>query len=291
MEAQTAWGGLVPLYLFLGGLGGGALLLSAVLDAVAPKRYRRTVRPGAWVALVSLVAGVLFLLWDVGVPLRSLLLWQSFGNPSSWMAIGAWTLFAAIGLSALLCLTAHLKRGRAWWRTVLDVLCGLAGAASFTYTGILLVSASAIVTWGTWWIPALFVLSSLSSATAALELIYRFREKKKRAQAMGRWHILTVALSTLEAAALAGYCLWLASSPTTMPALQLLLEGALAPVFWALVAGAGIVAPWFCSLVALAVKREPAGLVVTSSLCALAGACALRFAVLGVGMRIVVALI
>ena len=37
MEVQTAWQGLLPLYLFLGGLGGSTLALAAWLDVLAPK--------------------------------------------------------------------------------------------------------------------------------------------------------------------------------------------------------------------------------------------------------------
>lgn len=83
MEVQTAWHGLLPLYLFLGGLGGGTLVLTAWLDLLAPKRYRRTVRPCAWSALLFLIFGAIILLVDVGTPFRALLLWDSFSNPAS----------------------------------------------------------------------------------------------------------------------------------------------------------------------------------------------------------------
>ena len=154
VEVQTAWQGLLPLYLFLGGLGGSTLALAAWLDVLAPKRYRRTVRPCAWFALLFLILGVIILLADTGTPFRALLLWNSFSNPTSWLTIGAWTLAAALcGNLALSLVASCCAPRRSILRSILGVACIIVGAATCIYTGVLLMTSSAIVSWNTVLVP------------------------------------------------------------------------------------------------------------------------------------------
>lgn len=212
MEVQTAWQGLLPLYLFLGGLGGSTLALAAWLDVLAPKRYRRTVRPCAWSALLFLILGVIILLADTGTPFRALLLWNSFSNPTSWLTIGAWTLAAALcGNLALSLVASCCAPRRSILRSILGVACIIVGAATCIYTGVLLMTSSAIVSWNTVLVPALFVLSSLNSGTAFVSCIYRLKEKAKRARRMTAWNGLTVFLTTAESVVTGLYLSWLAT--------------------------------------------------------------------------------
>lgn len=293
MEVQTAWHGLLPLYLFLGGLGGGTLVLTAWLDLLAPKRYRRTVRPCAWSALLFLIFGAIILLVDVGTPFRALLLWDSFSNPASWLTIGAWTLAAALCSSLALSLVASCcAPRRSILRSILGVACIIVGAATCIYTGVLLMTSSAIVSWNTVLVPALFVLSSLNSGTAFVSCIYRLKEKAKRARRMTAWNGLTVFLTTAESVVTGLYLSWLAtSSPATLPAAQLLIDGVLSLPFWLFVVGAGLVIPWAIALIGLLRHKDPKWLVILSAICTLIGACALRFLILAIGLRFPVGLI
>ena len=293
MEVQTAWHGLLPLSLFLGGLGGGTLVLTAWLELLAPKRYRRTVRPCAWSALLFLIFGAIILLVDVGTPFRALLLWDSFSNPASWLTIGAWTLAAALCSSLALSLVASCCASRrSILRSILGVTCVIVGATTCIYTGVLLMASSAIVSWSTALVPALFALSSFNSGTAFVSCIYRLREKAKRARRMTVWNGFAVLLTTAESVVVGLYLGWLAaSSPTTLPAAQLLIDGTLSLPFWLFVVGSGLVIPWAIALIGLLRHKDPKWLVVFSGICALTGACALRFLVLAIGLRFPVGLI
>ncbi|WP_303148775.1 NrfD/PsrC family molybdoenzyme membrane anchor subunit [Adlercreutzia equolifaciens] len=293
MEVQTAWQGLLPLYLFLGGLGGSTLALAAWLDVLAPKRYRRTVRPCAWSALLFLILGVIILLADTGTPFRALLLWNSFSNPTSWLTIGAWTLAAALcGNLALSLVASCCAPRRSILRSILGVACIIVGAATCIYTGVLLMTSSAIVSWNTVLVPALFVLSSLNSGTAFVSCIYRLKEKAKRARRMTAWNGFTVFLTTAESVVTGLYLSWLAtSSPATLPAAQLLIDGVLSLPFWLFVVGAGLVVPWAIALIGLLRHKDPKWLVILSAICTLIGACALRFLILAIGLRFPVGLI
>ena len=293
MEVQTAWQGLLPLYLFLGGLGGSTLALAAWLDVLAPKRYRRTVRPCAWSALLFLILGVIILLADTGTPFRALLLWNSFSNPTSWLTIGAWTLAAALcGNLALSLVASCCAPRRSILRSILRVACIIVGAATCIYTGVLLMASSAIVSWSTALVPALFALSSFNSGTAFVSCIYRLREKAKRARRMTVWNGFAVLLTTAESVVVGLYLGWLAaSSPTTLPAAQLLIDGTLSLPLWLFVVGSGLVIPLAIALIGLLRHKDPKWLVVFSGICALTGACALRFLVLAIGLRFPVGLI
>ena len=177
-------------------------------------------------------------------------------------------------------------------RSILGVTCVIAGATTCIYTGVLLMASSAIVSWSTALVPTLFALSSFNSGTAFVSCIYRLREKAERAWRMISWNGLTVFLTTAESVVTGLYLGWLAtSSPATLPAARLLIDGALSLPFWLCVIAAGLVIPWAIALIGLLRRKDPKWLVVFSGICALTGACALRFLVLAIGLRFPVGLI
>lgn len=292
MELQTAWGGFLPAYLFLGGLGGSMLLVAAVLDAVGLGRHRRTVRPTGWLALAALAVGALILVADLGVPLRGLLLWQSFSNLGSWLSIGAWVLLLCLAASAGFVLVCRRRgKGRCVLRRLYDAVCAIIGLCVCAYTGVLLMSSTAIVTWSSWLLPALFVASSLNAGVAASGAVYRMREKKKRARRMGAWNIAELLCAAIEAVFLGLYVDWLAGNVMTAPASEMLLVGQWAVPFWLLVVAVGILAPIVLAGFGLWRDKDPKLSVLVSALCVLVGNVTLRFLVLAIGMRIPFALL
>lgn len=296
MQLQTAWQGLLPVYLFLGGLGGAVLLVAGALDAAGPKRCRRTVVPACLLALGCLVTGSLILLLDTGLPLRGIVLWRSFSNLGSWLSVGAWALVAAMTACVALGLTSFRRWGCAgaagrWLRRALDAACALAGFSVCAYTGVLLMEATAVVSWGTALLPALFTASSLGTGTAAVGVLWRWRQKPKRARRMGSWSTAELGCIVAEAVLLALYVAWLAAGETTAPAAEMLLVGHRAPLFWLGVVACGLGVPFALSVAALMRRRHPKALVLASALCALAGNLALRFLVLVIGLRLPVVLL
>lgn len=204
------WGWMVVVYLFLGGLGAGSMVLSGVAHLTRRQRYEGIARAGALLAPVLVGAGSGLLIFDLGQPLR---FWRLFAtlNPVSPMSIGSWLLmlFSLVaGVYALLYLppawleavAARTKRGAAslrklaaWNRTPEDgdgrltfpdsparvaglrSLLALVGAplglGVGIYTGVLLGAIPARPFWNTPMVAQLFLFSALSTASALLLLV------------------------------------------------------------------------------------------------------------------------
>lgn len=177
---------LVVAYLFFGGAGAGALFLVSLLDAFA-KDHALVGRTGALCAsnsrdsirrlkAFSLLAGECFtvfgvacLMLDLGRIDRVALL---FLIPSaSFMTFGAFALAALLVSGALLCFAAFFDGFARSRKAVRFLETAIVFSAVFVmvYTGALLVSIGpAIEMWNSWWIPALFLCSSVSCGCAVV---------------------------------------------------------------------------------------------------------------------------
>jgi len=263
---QTEWGGLVAVYLFLGGLAGGTLCLSALIDLKGRGRFARTVRFGAWAGTLCLIAGVLCLLVETSMPNRSIMLWRSFANPTSWMTIGAWLLFCGIVVSGVYALSttaavtarlgflARIRKGLARVVAPLSVCIAV-------YTGILLGVLTAHPLWNTWLLPALFTVSALDTGVA---LVSGYAVVREPAGAEGLAHLrallerATIALVLAELAVLAIYLGSVASGGGVAAAsVGLLVSGPLAGWFWGLLVACGLAAPLAISVL-LSRRAAPA---------------------------------
>ena len=172
------WTWEIPVYFFVGGLGGmsavialGALLFND-LDAV---------RTAMWVAAVASVLSPVLLILDLGRPHLFMNMLRVF-KPRSPMSMGAWILAGfgmcvVPGLIALELRTFHLFGGAI--DEVLRIATGILifGSAIFgmllaTYTGVL-IGATAIPAWFLHHrlLPIHFGTAGLGSAAALLELL------------------------------------------------------------------------------------------------------------------------
>ncbi len=175
---HTEWGFLIVVYLFLGGLGAGLLVLSAVATfAGRQQRYVRIARAGALVAPIPVMLGTGLLVFDLGRPFFFWKLFTAFA-PESPMWIGTWllTIFTIVSLafaSLHLPETYQLWRpgdaGR--WRYRLAALGLPIGIAVGIYTGVLLGAVPARPFWNTPMVAQLFLFSALSTATALLMIV------------------------------------------------------------------------------------------------------------------------
>jgi protein NrfD len=97
------WGWMVVVYLFLGGLGGGCLVLGGLAHLVWPGRTRGLARAGALAAPLLVAAGAGLLVFDLGHPLRAWRLYVTV-NPVSPMSLGSWLLllFLLVGTASAL---------------------------------------------------------------------------------------------------------------------------------------------------------------------------------------------
>ena len=148
---------LIVAYLFLGGTGGGALVVLSLLEIanVPSIALRRWLLPSeffarAWLACVVVLGlSVVCLLADVGRSDRAFLLFTS--SAPSAIAFGAWSLAIACVLSGAFAAANAFGAWeiRARMAVPLGIFGVLAGVAVIAYTGVLLYGAPSVVAWQT----------------------------------------------------------------------------------------------------------------------------------------------
>lgn len=299
VELQSTWTWLPAIYLFLGGVSAGAMLIAALLRLAGRGRFKAAITIGSWVATVALACGLLALVAEVEKPFQAMILFKSFVNPTSWMTIGAWVLFASIivfGLFALVSTPAVTSRvvflGRCE-KTLGRILAVAAVPLSVTvaiYTGILLSAAPSIPLWGTWLLPALFTVSAFDTGVAAIAIIVALFEKDESGLRLGT--VLEVATSVLIVAESVVLAVFLNSmlNGNASEALSagILVEGELSVFFWTLVVGFGLAVPFVAALVQVFMARKKAHstwLAIGAAACVLVGGFTLRYVVLAAGIH------
>ncbi|MCA9552955.1 MAG: polysulfide reductase NrfD [Myxococcales bacterium] len=293
-----AWGWEVPVYLFLGGLVAGLMILIPLLERrtgrVSPSPVVRFM-PVVALALISLGMGALFL--DLEYKLHVFRFYLSF-EPTSPMSWGAWILmgvYPALGLYALGGFTAEdrkrlmlgsdasglfgMLRSLADWaqvnRQVIGTVTMALGVGLGTYTGLLLGTLSARLLWSTALLGPLFMVSGVSTG-AALLLLSKPSEEEQHV--VTRWDALAIGV---ELAILLVMILAMATGGTPQrAAVDVLMGGAYTPHFWALVVGAGLIAPLALELVELKQHRTPT---FAAPALVLVGGFALRFILVAAG--------
>lgn len=270
----------VIAYLFLGGTGGGALVVLALLEcANAPRRYfavRVTSglfsRPGefgavrtptrgqrlcrlfylpgdvlknAWIVCASALAlGILFLFMDLGHPDRVFAL---LAHPNlSAITVGAYALIFALVCAGAFCILAlaDVPAPNARGIRALAALGIAAGAAVILYTGILLTQAVSVLFWMTPLVPALFCLSSLSGGIACVMLGAAFAAARQASdRVLVRLARIDTALIACEALALASWIIWGLATPGPDESAKALVAGPLGAPFWLGLVAAGLAAP------------------------------------------------
>ena len=295
------WGWEIPVYLFLGGLTAGLMIMSALLSLRAAREERsRALRwlPFAGPALLSL--GMLALFLDLAYPLHVLRFYAAF-MPASPMSWGSWILIAvypATLLAGLAGLTADEVARLAAWRPVAALRLGglLRGVAALAgrheravmtanvalgiglavYTGILLSTlGGARAAWSSALLGPIFLVSGASTG-AALMMLFPLREAEHHA--LTRWDMGAIGA---EVALLVLFFVGLVSGGTvSQGAASLFLGGAFTAPFWALVVVAGLLAPLV--LEAIEVRRGLRATVMAPVL-VLAGGFALRWILVSAG--------
>ena len=274
---QTIWGWQPALYLFLGGMGGGAFLTAAVLYLRNRTGNNRVICASMWAAVISLAVGLLLLLSELVTPARGLMMWQSFSHFTSWMTYGAWGAFAAIvvfGASALLAtekLMAPVRKRGGWLaahetglRSGLAIVGIVLGAFVAVYTGMLLMAPASVPLWNTPLLPFLFTVSAFDTGVALVEVMAAVAARKDPLAADAKRFLerSVVVLVLLEAVVLAAFLGTAlagdsgAAAATAAASAAMLVEGPLAGWFWVLLVAAGLALPLVVAIAGLV--RKPA---------------------------------
>jgi len=160
---QREWGWWIAIYLFLGGIGGGAYTIGAVNWLIGEGAEASTTM-GLWIGFPALVIGSICLLADLGSPTRAIL--AGMRPRTSWMARGFWIISAFMILAFihfvlhLFTEASRLPEGSALlnWIAVGGIVFAV---GTMAYTGILLSASKGIPFWRSGAVPVVFVVSAL----------------------------------------------------------------------------------------------------------------------------------
>ncbi len=292
------WGWEIPVYLFLGGIVAGVMVLLPLLEwkGGKPKSASTRLAPFAALALISLGMGALFLdLENKGNVFRFYLAFV----PSSPMSWGSWLLLLVypallmLGLGSLqpstrLDLLVRLPgrvglllrkllsladRGR---RQIL-VLCVVGGVGLGMYTGLLLGTLVARPLWNSALLAPLFLVSGNPTSAALLMLMPL---KGSEHVALARWDTAAIGV---ELVLLAVLVLDLSGGgAVSAAAAHSLLGGSWTPVFWSLVVVGGLAVPLMLNGLELSRRLNPT---LYAPALVLVGGLALRWVLVAAGQE------
>lgn len=258
MSLVIEWSWYIALYLFLGGLGAGTYLTSAVADIKGKGRYEAFSRFGAHLTWPIIIIGTILLIIDLGRPElgRPYHIFNVFNNPISMITIGTILL---IGLILISMLTSFLWLARwemTWLRLVIQLVGSVLAAGVAVYTGLLLSLARGSPFWVSPILPWLFTISAastglvlvgLASSTLGLRLFPRFSVKPE-VEALSTVERIDGRLIMVELVTLVLYLGTVSltrgvEGEAARRGLTYLLTGTLSPVFWGVVIAAGMLIP------------------------------------------------
>ncbi len=166
-QLQTEWGWLLAVYLFLGGVGGGAYTIAAI-NSFLGESLALSTTVGLWIGFPALLVGSLFLMADLGSPSHAILAAMKPGT--SWIARG--TLIISIFM-VLSFVHLVLHQFTDVTGSVVDII-AIAGIlfaiGTMAYTGILLSASKGIPFWRTGVVPVVFVVSATVTGHFAIML-------------------------------------------------------------------------------------------------------------------------
>lgn len=284
MEAM--WGWPLWVYLWAAGVAGGGYFAAFLANLFSGRKHKELLQIATWIGVPLALLGSLLLVFDLG---NQSWAWHLFVRfmPVSPMSLGSWILLlwsiTAVVLIALwfaeILEAAEQPTGLFAWvasllRPLMPAIETLAWIAFvlavllITYTGVLL-SNTSVSLWATVFLPVLFVVSAISTGTAAILLVLVLLGKEIPEEFGKAGAILAV----LEVLALIGFLV-------TVPA-GVLIAGplGLSILFWLGVVLVGLLVPFGLEIWTL--RKEAIGpLVLASTLCVLLGGLILRAVVM-----------
>ena len=294
------WGWDVSVYLFLGGVTAGVMILTALLGmrrAEEPSPRWLRWMPLTAPVLISAGMGTLFLDLDYKLHVYRFFLAFVPGSPMSW---GSWLLMVVYPATVLLGL-AGLDDEEIGWLTrsgpiraarlggLLRWICGWAtdhrggllwtnlvvGAGLGIYTGILLGTLGARPAWSSALLGPLFLVSGISTGAALMML---FPLGKRLHGTLMRWDLIAI---VVELTLLALFLIGLGSAgAASREAAALFLGGPFTATFWGLVVITGLIVPFLLEVAEIKLRLRAT---LAAPLLILAGGASLRFIIVAAG--------
>ena len=182
---EPVWIWAVPLYLYVGGVAGTAMVLGAAGQLAGGASLRGFVVRCRWVGALGAVAGSALLVVDLGRPERFLNMLRVF-RPGSPMSVGAWTLASAASLAAASAVLEKPDGFSGWLGDAAGLGAGFLGLPLVTYTGVLL-GNTAVPVWqqARAELPYLFCASAMTATASLLEMMDFGRRERRLISAFG----------------------------------------------------------------------------------------------------------
>ena len=285
------WHWQIPMYLFLGGLAAGILLLASVFYLMGKEdKMPATVKKAPMLVPFAIAIGLFMLFLDLK---HKLYFWQlyttvRYESPMSW---GAWVLMAITPLSILWAasyvrelfpkwdwkypvLNKFEKRiisNRkliAWPIAILSVILGI-------YTGILLSAFNARPLWNTSILGPLFLVSGMSTGAATIILMSKDHKERK---IIGRIDILLIIIELFFIIHL--FMGFLAGSEVQINAANLFLGGKFTAPFFTFVVILGLIFPAVLEILELKGFKVP---IIIPAILVLLGGLIFRFLMVEAG--------
>lgn len=287
----TVWGWEIPVYLFLGGMVAGMMIISGYfLFKGRHKEPTCSCFYVPWVSLILLSLGMFSLFLDLAHKVYVWRLYTTFkiASPMSW---GAWILilvYPVIIVNIFIRLPKFVTDkfpGLEKYSKILTdrprliqnigVANMILGALLGMYTGVLLSSLGARPLWNTSILWLLFLVSGLSGAAAFVHMVAKnIYERELLAKADNGFLTFEIFVIGLMFIGLA------TSTEVHQEAAQMLLSGSFAPVFWVFVVGIGIIIPLIIQLFAVNHKIQHTPV---APIMVIAGGLILRFVIVNAG--------
>lgn len=186
---QPVWIWTVPVYFFVGGVAGSAMVLGAVAQSADRRRTDEFAQLCHWTGAIGGAISSVLLITDLGRPSRFLNMLRVL-RPSSPMSLGSWTLALATPLAGMSAVLARTHGARYALARAAGIGAGILGMPLATYTAVLLTHSSVPVWLATRQsLPFLFGASSAASLASVLELMPLGRSERavvRRFGIMGR---------------------------------------------------------------------------------------------------------
>ena len=287
----TVWGWEIPVYLFLGGMVAGMMLISGYfLFKGRHKETNCSCYYLPYMSLVLLTLGMVALFLDLEHKLYVWRLYTTFEITSA-MSWGSWILilvYPMLLLNILLrppkILEEKLPIVGEWknkllanplWIKNIGVLSMFFGAGIGLYTGVLLSSLGARPLWSSSILWLLFLVSGLSGAAAFVHVIAKnVYERELLAKADNAFLIIELFVIALFIIGLK------TATEVQAHAADMLLFGDFASTFWVFVIGFGIVIPLIIQLLAVNHKIHHTPI---APLMVIVGGLILRFIIVAAG--------
>lgn len=283
--ASPGWEWWILGYFFFGGLSGGSYAIGTLLRLVGTAADQRAARIAFIVSFLALLPSPIFLILDLGQPLRFLNMLFDMSNGGlmfkldSPMSVGSWALLVFGLFSFVSFLGAIAESGwhvadpiarllRGTVGAVWNVIGSVFGLFICAYTGVLLAVSNQPVWSDGWPLGGMFLASSLTGAVALLLLLVRSRRDVDAGTAV-RLELADRNFAILETVLIAVFLITVAIAGTIGKVLGVWL------LLW-LVVAAGLAAPFVLSRVEAARRWPP----VMAPILGLLGLLALRAVVI-----------